>query len=353
LRINRQSNGDVMNQNYQIKEGVEDMNFTRIHAWLTASYWVPGIALETVVREARNSALVIGAFAADGTQIAYARVISDRSRMAYLADVVVEEAHRGRGVARAMVQYALDHPELAAVSTWTLATRDAHSVYAPLGFRPITDPQSMPERWMVRRRPKPAPPAMDREEGECRIGASAQAPAPAIRLACAEDLEEINAIYNHYVLHSTSTWQEQPEPIEGRRDWFARHGAAHLVTVAEVDGRIVGWGSLSAYRARSALRYTVENSVYVHHAFHRRGIGSALLRDLITRARALGHHAVIAGIDASQTASIGLHTKFGFEQVGYLREVGLKFGRWLDAVYMELRVSASAPLPDPEAKGHE
>lgn len=342
-----------MNQNYQIGEGVDVMDSTRVHAWLTASYWVPGITRETVEREARNSALVIGAFAADGPQIGYARVISDKSRMAYLADVVVEEAHRGRGVARAMVQYAIDHPELAAVSTWTLATRDAHGVYAPLGFRPITDPQSMPERWMVRRRPKPAPPAMEGEESKCRIGASAETPAPVIRLACAEDLEAINAIYNHYVLHSTCTYQEQPEPIEGRRDWFARHGAAHPVTVAEVDGRIVGWGSLSAYHARSAYRYTVENSVYVDHAFHRRGIGSALLRDLIARARALGHHTVIAGIDASQTASIGLHARFGFEQVGQLREVGLKFGRWLDVVYMELRLSDPAPPPGPEAKGHE
>ena len=194
-----------MNQNYQIQEGVDVMDFTRVHAWLTASYWVPGIARETVEREARNSALVIGAFAADGSQIGYSRVISDKSRMAYLADVVVEEAHRGRGVARAMVQYALGHPELAAVSTWTLATRDAHGVYAPLGFRPITDPQSMPERWMVRRRPKPAPPAMEREGSKCRIGASAETLTPVIRLACAEDLEAINAIYNHYVLHSTCT----------------------------------------------------------------------------------------------------------------------------------------------------
>lgn len=161
---------------------------------------------------------------------------------------------------------------------------------------------------------------------------------PLVRLACAEDLDAINAIYNHYVEHSTCTYQEQPELIEGRREWFARHGAAHPVTVAEVKGRIVGWGALSAYHARSAYRYTVENSVYVDHAFHRRGIGSALLHDLIERARVLGHRAIIAGIDASQAASLGLHVKFGFEQVGHLREVGLKFGRWLDVIYMELRL---------------
>jgi GNAT superfamily N-acetyltransferase len=160
--MNRRSNGDTMNQNYQIQEGVDVMDFTRVHAWLTASYWVPGIARETVEREARNSALVIGAFAADGSQIGYARVISDKSRMAYLADVVVEEAHRGRGVARAMVQYAIDHPELATVTIWTLLTRDAHGVYAPLGFRPITAPESTPDRWMVWRKRPPA----DAQTGE-------------------------------------------------------------------------------------------------------------------------------------------------------------------------------------------
>jgi len=147
-----------------IRDGGGAMDFGRVHAWLTASYWVPGITRETVEREARNSALVIGAFAADGLQIGYARVISDKSRIAYLADVVVEEAYRGRGVGRAMVQYALGHAELAAVRTWALATRDAHGVYAPLGFRPITDPQSMPERWMVLRRPPPAAQAKESQE---------------------------------------------------------------------------------------------------------------------------------------------------------------------------------------------
>ena len=162
--------------------------------------------------------------------------------------------------------------------------------------------------------------------------------APVIRLACPDDLDAINAIYNHYVLHCTCTYQETPEPIASRREWFAAHGAAHPVTVAELNGHVVGWGSLSAYHARSAYRYTVENSVYVDQAQHGRGIGSALLRDLIERARALGHHAIIAGIDATQTASLALHAKYGFVQVGHLREVGFKFCRWLDVIYMELRL---------------
>ena len=157
-----------------------------------------------------------------------------------------------------------------------------------------------------------------------------------IRLANSADLVAINDIYNHFVLHSTCTYQEMPEPMEGRKSWFEKHGARHPVTVAEIDGQIVGWGSLSAYHARSAYRNTVENSVYVHHEFHRRGIGGVILADLIERARAIGHRAIIAGIDADQAASVALHRKFGFEEVGHLKQVGFKFERWLDVIYMEL-----------------
>jgi L-amino acid N-acyltransferase len=157
-----------------------------------------------------------------------------------------------------------------------------------------------------------------------------------IRVATIEDLVAINEIYNHYVAHSTCTYQETPEPMEARRKWFADHGPVHSVTVAEIGGRVVGWGSLSAYHARSAYRFTVENSVYVHHEFQRRGIGTLILADLIERARTLGHRAIIAGIDADQAGSVALHEKFKFETVGHLQRVGFKFGRWLDVIYMEL-----------------
>lgn len=162
---------------------------------------------------------------------------------------------------------------------------------------------------------------------------------PTIRLATAADMLAVNDIYNHYVLHSTCTYQEAPEPMEGRREWFARHGAAHPVTVAEIDGQVVGWGALSPYHSRCAYRFTVENSVYVDHRFHRRGIGQVILTDLVARARALGYHAIIAVIDADQVASISLHARLGFEEVGRFREIGFKFGRWLDVVYMELRLA--------------
>src|SRR5580698_4913902 len=125
-----------------------------------------------------------------------------------------------------------------------------------------------------------------------------------IRPATESDLVAINDIYNHYVLHSTCTYQEAPEPLESRRQWFQRHDEPHPVIVAVADGGVVGWGSLSAYHKRSAYQHTVENSVYIHHQHHRRGIGSLLLHELITRADSLGHHAIIAGIDSDQAASV-------------------------------------------------
>lgn len=157
-----------------------------------------------------------------------------------------------------------------------------------------------------------------------------------IRPATGSDLVAINDIYNHYVLHSTCTYQEEPEPLDSRRRWFQHHRDKHPVIVAEVDGQVAGWGSLSAFHERSAYRHTVENSVYVHHQYHRHGIGTHLLQELITRARSMGHRAIVAGIDSEQAGSVALHAKFDFKEVGRLRQVGFKSGRWLDVIYMEL-----------------
>jgi L-amino acid N-acyltransferase YncA len=160
--------------------------------------------------------------------------------------------------------------------------------------------------------------------------------ATSIRLALAGDLPAINAIYNHYVLHSTCTYQEVPERLRDRREWFRHHREKHPVIVARAGGEIVGWGSLSPFHARCSYRYTVENSVYVHHQHLRRGIGSILLRHLIARARRAGHHAIIAAIDGEQKGSVALHARFDFKKTGHFNQVGFKFGRWLDVVYMEL-----------------
>ena len=94
-----------------------------------------------------------------------------------------------------------------------------------------------------------------------------------MRLATEDDLPAINQIYNHYVLNSVTTYQEEPDTLEGRQLWFGEHGQKYPVTVATVKTEVVGWASLSPFRVRSAYRYTVENSVYIHHGHLRRGIG--------------------------------------------------------------------------------
>lgn len=161
-------------------------------------------------------------------------------------------------------------------------------------------------------------------------------PALTIRLATASDLPDINSIYNYYVLHSTCTYQTEPETPQARAAWFAAHGPKHPITIAEIAGQIVGWGSLSRFHARAAYGRTVEDSLYVHPDFQRQGIGRALLKDLIDRARAIGHHTIIAGIDAEQIPSVALHAQQGFASVARLKEVGYKFDRWLHVIYMQL-----------------
>lgn len=161
-------------------------------------------------------------------------------------------------------------------------------------------------------------------------------PQISIRTATVADLDGINAIYNHYVPISTTTYDVEPMSLDERRQWFEGRDAIHPVTVAERAGEMVGWGSLNVFRAKPAYRPTVENSVYVHPDHQRTGVGSAVLADLIERARALGLHSIVAGIDGEQTASAELHKKFGFVEVARFGEVGYKFGRWLDAIFMQL-----------------
>ncbi len=180
--------------------------------------------------------------------------------------------------------------------------------------------------------------SMDKLGNCAATGKASTSPALKIilRPAAESDLNAINDIYNYYVLQSTCTYQEEPELIGDRLQWFHHHDEKYPVTVAECDGKVAGWGSLSPYRRRTAYRYTVENSIYVHHDWQHRGIGSLLLQDQIRKARALGYHAILAVIDSRQAPSIALHEKYHFQRVGQLRHVGLKFGQWLDSIFMEL-----------------
>ena len=169
----------------------------------------------------------------------------------------------------------------------------------------------------------------------------------AVRDAGAPDLAAIRDIYNHYVRTSTCTFQLEEDTSADTERWFReRDHRLHPVIVAERDGALVGWGSLHHHKARRGYRFTVENSVYVDHRHHGGGVGSALLVDLIARARTAGHRSILAGVDSAQAPSLRLHERHGFVRVSHLREVGYKFERWLDVVYLQLMLQdATTPPP--------
>jgi L-amino acid N-acyltransferase len=165
-----------------------------------------------------------------------------------------------------------------------------------------------------------------------------------IRAAARPDLSGILAIYNDAVLHTTASYDYEPSTLEARIAWYESHMQQRLpIFVAEDGDSIVGWSALHTFHSRIGYRYTVENSVYVAANQRRQGIGRALVVPLIRCARQLGMHALIAGIDAENIASIQLHARLGFVQVAHYREVGYKFGRWLDLVCMELLLNTTLP----------
>ncbi len=157
-----------------------------------------------------------------------------------------------------------------------------------------------------------------------------------LRPATAADAAATAAIYNAEVLGSRVTFDLVTRSVEEQAGWLDARSGALEVVVAEVDGAVAGYASLSAYRERAAYRTTVEDSVYVHADHRGAGVGRALLDEIVDVARERGFHSVIARIVADHTASIRLHAAVGFQHVGVEREVGRKFGRWLDVAVMQL-----------------
>ncbi|WP_285035446.1 GNAT family N-acetyltransferase [Plantibacter sp. ME-Dv--P-095] len=160
-----------------------------------------------------------------------------------------------------------------------------------------------------------------------------------IRLAEPADLPGVLAIHSDAVANGVAIWTEVTPDLAEREAWLARHqepGRVALVAVADgpddalPEGSVLAYASYGPYATKEGYRHTVENSVYVHPGAQGRGLGKALLVELLDRATADGHHVMLALVEAGNTASIALHTKLGFEQVGLLPEVGTKFGRWLD-----------------------
>jgi L-amino acid N-acyltransferase YncA len=157
----------------------------------------------------------------------------------------------------------------------------------------------------------------------------------AVRLAERGDAAAIREIYNREVITSTVTFDLVPRSLEDQRAWLAAHSGVHPAVVATEDGAIVGFGSLSPYRDRPAYATSVEDSVYVRHDRRGGGVGRLILLELVRLATVHGFHAVLARVVGNHQVSIALHRACGFELVGVEREVGRKFGRWLDVAVLQ------------------
>ncbi len=175
--------------------------------------------------------------------------------------------------------------------------------------------------------------------------------APEIRPALEADLPAITKIYEHAVLHGTATFELiAPDLAEMTRRFRALTDGGFPYLVAELDGRLSGYAYAGPYRPRPAYRFTVENSIYLDPAIHRRGVGLVLLRRLIEACEQRGYRQMVAVIgDSANAGSIGVHTACGFQMIGTHPNVGLKFGRWLDTVMMQLPLGeAAATVPSDE-----
>ena len=161
----------------------------------------------------------------------------------------------------------------------------------------------------------------------------------AIRAARLADAEGIREIINYEILNGTSIFELEPRTLAAQRTWLQDRSGVHAVLVAtpdDDDDTVLGFSSLSPFHSRCAYNTTVENSVYVHQDHRGKGIGRDLLVELIALAQSHGFHTVIARISGGNEASVAIHRSVGFEIAGTEREVGRKFGRWLDVTVMQL-----------------
>jgi len=160
---------------------------------------------------------------------------------------------------------------------------------------------------------------------------------PHVRAASEADLAGMLAIYNDVIATSTAVYTSEPATLAERGAWFAaRRAQGFPVLVAVAGSEVLGFASFGEWRgAWPGYRYTVEHSVHVRGDVRGRGVGRALLEALFPAALALGKHVMIGGIDAANHASIRFHARLGFERVACFREVGHKFGRWLDLIFMQ------------------
>jgi len=174
-------------------------------------------------------------------------------------------------------------------------------------------------------------------------------PSPEIRPATEADLPFITEIYEHAVRYGTATFELIPPDLaEMTRRFRALTENGFPYLVAAVDGSVIGYAYAGPYRPRPAYRFTVENSIYLKPAIHRRGIGLLLMQRLLSECEARGYRQVVAVIgDSANAGSIGVHSKCGFQMIGTHPNVGLKFGRWLDTVMMQIALGEGATTVPP------
>lgn len=167
----------------------------------------------------------------------------------------------------------------------------------------------------------------------------------AIRPARVDDVPAILAIYNEAVANTTASWDHDPVTLKRRLERFeASRANGWAITVADEDGRVLGYGSWGPFRSQTGFAQTMEHSVYVDAAARGRGVGRLLVQAIIETARAAGVHALVGCLDATNDVSLRLHESLGFVEVGRLPQVGAKFGRWLDLAFLELLLDdAAAP----------
>ena len=160
-----------------------------------------------------------------------------------------------------------------------------------------------------------------------------------VRHATEDDLPAMLEIYNDIIVNTTAVWHSEPHTLEMRREWFnQRKEMGFPIFVVVEDEQLLGFSTIGPFRPWYGYRFTVENSVYVAAASRGKGVANLLMQPLIDAARELKLHAIVAGIEAENEVSIGLHKKFGFTEVAHFKQVGWKFERWMDLKFLELIV---------------
>lgn len=162
------------------------------------------------------------------------------------------------------------------------------------------------------------------------------------RPATANDIPALHRIYAESVRTETASFDLAPITREDRQSWFHAHGERHPILVAELHGKVIGYGSISPFHPKPAYAITGEISVYLDTNFRRMGLGKILVQALIQKARELAFHSLVSLVTTENAASIALHSRLGFRHVGTLEQCGEKFGRLLNVAYFQLSLKTSA-----------